>query len=308
MSATKKVTFKTSGGKNVEFNAKKAITKEKLDKIEQEATPMQVVLPVNTDPASGLQRDLETIPLRDPASTAEQFPADYSDHDPNDRLMMEKLALANAKGETPFGQLIATDREFDWLDRKREAEAYANFSLWFAESFDKMSPEQKAATKKLFPTFYAERLKQLKKNVKLTEKLAELKLFGPETAEDLKLLYAAEAGYIDTDPLENILHPERALAAVSKRQAQINFTRGLLNPNRVPRQDTILSRAKNSENWRGANMGQFNPRPLQAGTTDPTLPPFSSTGYDAATGLPNPANQAMPGFSDQMAFMRSFVN
>lgn len=299
MSATKKVTFKTSGGKNVEFNAKKAITKDKLDQIEQEATPMQVVLPVNADPGTGNKRDVDKIPLRDPASTAEQFPADYSDPDARDRIMTEKIALSDEKGMTKFGQLIASDGDFNWLDKKREAEAYANFSLWFAESFDKMSPEQKATAKKLFPQFYAERKKMLKKNVALTEKLAELKLFGPETADDLKLLYATEAGYLDTNPMENILHPERAAAAASKAAAQSRFARGLLNPNRMPRQDTMSSRATNSDAWRGG-------RPIQANTTDPSGPPFSALGY--TLGVSNPANQNMPGFKDQMAFMNSFVN
>lgn len=303
MSATKKVTFKTSGGKNVEFNAKKAITKEKLDKIEQEATPMQVVLPVNPK-ANGEQREVDKIPLRDPTSTAEQFPADYSDPDARDRIMAEKIALSDDTGVTPFGQLIATDGDFNWLDKKREAEAYANFSLWFAESFDKMSPEQKATAKKLFPAFYAERKKLLKKNVALTEKLAELKLFGPETADDLKLLYAAEAGYIDTNALENILHPERARAAQATIRAQNRFARGLLNPNRMPRQDTMSSREDNASEWRGK-------RPLQAGTTSPTGPPFSALGY-GANGLANPlaggSESLKTGFNDQMAFMKSFVN
>ena len=304
MSATKKVTFKTSGGKNVEFNAKKAITKDKLDAIEQEATPMQVVLPVNPQ-ANGTQRNVDAIPLRDPASTAEQFPADYSDPDARDRIMTEKLALANAQGVTDFGQLIANDGDFDWLNKKREAEAYANFSLWFAESFDKMSPEQKATAKKLFPAFYAERQRQLKKNAALATKLAELKLFGPETAEDLKLLYAAEAGYIDTDPLENILHPERTLAARTKATAQNRFSRGLLNPNRMPRQDTIQDRDTNSQRWRGAT-GTGAAQPFAAGVSNPANLAFSSLGYTGGTA--NPTNQNKPGFSDQLAFMNTFVN
>lgn len=292
MSATKKVTFKTSGGKNVEFNAKKAITKDQLDSIEQEATPMQVVLPVDTD-GSGNQRKVDNIPLRSRDATAEQFPADYSDPDARDRIMTEKLALADAKGVTPFGQLIATDNDFNWLDRKREAEAYANFSLWFAESFDKMSPEQKATAKKLFPGFYAERLKMLKKNVALTEKLAQLKLFGPETSADLKLLYAAEAGYIDTDPLENILHPERVKAAQSKKVAQDRFARGLLNPNRMLRQDTMGTRADNSAQW-------LSGRGRQANTTNPTTPPFSVAGAN----LPDNGSSL---FKQQNEFMQQFV-
>ena len=42
--------------------------------------------------------------------------------------------------------------------------------------------------------------------------------------------YAIESGLIPADPLENILHPEKAVAAQTKDARQKQFRRGLLNP------------------------------------------------------------------------------
>lgn len=47
------------------------------------------------------------------------------------------------------------------------------------------------------------------------------------------LQYALESGYLDANPLENILHPERA-ALVSR---QDRYVRGILNPRRLLKGD-----------------------------------------------------------------------
>jgi hypothetical protein len=170
----------------------------------------------------------------------EQFPTSgLQDSDPRDEIMTTKLALQNQQtpGITPFGQLQAKDSDFEWLQRKRETEAYANFQQWFAINFDKMSPPQKEMAKKLFPRFYQERLKQLDRTVELQKKLAKLKLLGPEDANDLMLQYAAEAGYIDAEPLHHILHPEEAAKQQNAQRRQLMYGRGLLNPRRLARGD-----------------------------------------------------------------------
>lgn len=187
----------------------------------------------------------------------EQFPTnDLTDRDPRDEIMAAKLALQtqNVPGVTPFGQLQAKDSDFEWLQRKREMEAYANFQQWFAVNFDKMSPPQKEMAKKLFPRFYQERLKQLDRTVELQRRLAKLKLLGPEDANDLMLQYAAEAGYIDSEPLNAILHPEEVSAQRSALLRRTNYARGLLNPRRLARGDWgTFERKVNAEEIFGAD-------------------------------------------------------
>ena len=177
--------------------------------------------------------------LRDPSQSDEQFPTTaYESPEEEDALMTAKLQMQQqGKGVTPFGVLQAKDSDFEWLRRKREASEYANFSQWFAQNFDKMDVTQKKLAKELFPSFYNERLQQLDRSISLQAKLAKLKLLGIEGKEDLMLQYAAEAGYIDADPLENILHPERVKALQKEKERQTRFGRGLLNPNRLLRGD-----------------------------------------------------------------------
>lgn len=184
----------------------------------------------------------------------EQFPSSgYQAQEDKDALMASKLSSQTTQGVTPFGVLQAKDSDFEWLRRKREASEYANFSAWFATNFDKMDVTQKRLAKQLFPQFYQERLEQLDRSIALQGRLAKLKLLGIEGKDDLLLQYAAEAGFINADPLENILHPEKAKANHDQAQRQLRFSRGLLNPNRLLRGDWgVETRAKNSAQiWEG---------------------------------------------------------
>lgn len=170
----------------------------------------------------------------------EQFPtAGLQDSDPRDEIMTAKLSVQDKDhpGITPFGQMIAKDSDFEWLRKKREAEAYANFQTWFAQNFDKMSPPQKEMAKKLFPRFYQERLQQLDRTIELQRKLAKLKLMGPENANDLMLQYAAESGLIEADPVHAVMHPEEAEKQKKDEERKARYSRGLLNPRRLARGD-----------------------------------------------------------------------
>lgn len=210
------------------------------------ADPNQVVLPVGADGKVRERTELENVPLRDPKTTDEQFPTSgfVNRRNERDEVMTAKLALQNEEalpGVTPFGMLIAKDSDFKWLQEKREQEEYANFQLWFAQNFDKMSPEQKKIARELFPQFYSERLQQLKRTVDLQARIARLKLMGIQNRDDLLLQYAIESGYIDSDPLEAILHPERNAGI-----PEANYVRGIFNPRRLLKGDWGLSPRKHN--------------------------------------------------------------
>ncbi len=100
-----------------------------------------------------------------------------------------------------------------------------------------MSVEQKQMARELWPEFYEQRIELLHKQINLQRRLAELKVTGIRNKDDLMLQYAAEAGFIDADPLEHILHPERVKASQDAKLRQQNYVRGLFNPKRLPRGD-----------------------------------------------------------------------
>lgn len=207
----------------------------------------QIQMPGGPDSTDRTEAELLATPLRDPTAVDEQFPtAAHIDSKPGDALLAAKVDLAaktaeavpgGLPGVTPFGVLQAKDSDFQRLIDIREKELNVQFERWFAVNFDKMDVTHKAAARELFGKFYEDRLKNLDTNIELTRKIARLKVTGPQTKEDLYLLYALEAGLIDTAYLDNLLHPERAISKQKEEVRQARFRRGLFNPKRFVRGD-----------------------------------------------------------------------
>lgn len=248
----------------------------KMRAIQDSADPNQQALNVK---ARGQQnRDLSDIPHRDQKASDQQFPTSgfVSRDDKKDELISAKFALQDAThpGVTPFGQLIAKDEDFQWLQRKQEQQEYANFQQWFAENFDKMSPEQKKIARELFPTFYNERLQQLDRSVELQRRIARLKLMGIQDKNDMLFQYALESGYVPSDPLRQIMDPK----AVDDTTRKARYRRGILNPRRLLHGDFgITTRRVNAVNATGRK--EVTGGPAFYGITDPgtaTLHGFSA--------------------------------
>jgi hypothetical protein len=195
---------------------------------------------VNLRDVTGRPKTLEQTQPREAGVMDEQFPTDsLTAKDARDRVMEAKLQLQTpgAPGYTPFGKLEAKDADFEWFQRKAAAVEAANFQSWFAREFDRMSPADKKRAKELYPEFYRQRKKLLKRQTKNLFELARLKLEGIQDMDDVKTQYLAETGRLDLGPLQTLLHPEResAFASANDREkyAQAKFQRGLLSPFRV---------------------------------------------------------------------------
>jgi hypothetical protein len=193
--------------------------------------------------------------------------------------------------------LIAKDSDFQWLRDKREAEAEAEFQQWFATNFDHASVEQKQMARELWPDFYRQRLAKLDEDILLLRRLAHLKVTGIKNKDDMLLQYAAEAGFIDADPLEKILHPERAAKSQQQARRQLNFVRGLFNPNRLPRGDWgLFNRQENATELLGRQPG------VPFGTTPAYLLGTGNSGF-SAIGPQTPISEKNQNFQEQMTAM-----
>ena len=191
-------------------------TKAKAKKLQEKLVPDQVQF---NDIA-----EADAAP-RTPGATDVQFPTDkLQSKSKQDELMTTKLELSN-QGVTPFGVLRAKDKDFRWLKKKSEAVDKANFQHWFAQNFDKMSPAEKKVAREIYPTFYAQRQILLKKQSENAFKLANIKLHGVRSKEDLQIQYMAEQGKLDIGPLDHLLNPQK-----NQHQGKVAFRRGLLNP------------------------------------------------------------------------------
>lgn len=249
----------------------------------------QIQMAAGEDAQDRTDAELKELPLRDASQVDVQFPtAAHIDSQKGDALLAAKVDLARATqtargegalpGVTDFGILQAKDSDFQRLIDIREKELNVQFEQWFASNFDKMDVTHKATARKLFGKFYEDRLQNLDKNLETTRKIARLKITGPQTKEDLYLLYAQEAGLIDTKYLDNLLHPERAIKEVMAQNRQIKFRRGLFNPKRFIRGDAGgHSRASNAAQAVGRTAS-----PAASGYgVDGT--PFSAVGNVSAT-------------------------
>jgi len=205
--------------------------KRRDEELQDRFEPAQVNL---AGPAGALPDRMPNIAPRQANTMDEQFPtADLKADDKRDKVMEAKLALQTPgqPGYTPFGKLEAKDADFEWLQKKQAAVEEANFQLWFAKEYDRMSPAEKKRAKELYPDFYRQRKKLLKKQAKNLIRLAQIKLEGVESFEDLRLQYMAETGRLDVGPLTHLLHPEDGEAHADLQRRK--FQRGLLSPFRV---------------------------------------------------------------------------
>ena len=134
-----------------------------------------------------------------------------------------------------------------------------------------MSPADKKRAKELYPAFYKQRKKLLKRQTKNLFELARLKIEGVQDMNDLKTQYMAETGRLDLGPLQNLLHPEETFsfqggdARDREMYAQAKFQRGLLSPFRVfGAEATPTFRDRNQ--WTGGDMRRENERNFRPST------------------------------------------
>ena len=133
------------------------------------------------------------------AKNSNKFPIRPLPKDPYDTDWEMKKELSNAAG--PDGPLISpsrpmpfTDRDMDYMKRKRADEEFAAYESWLSNRFDLNDPAEVQLFKKIAPSYFARREALINEQIDLTSKYAKLKLFGPESEEDLQVEYMVETG------------------------------------------------------------------------------------------------------------------
>lgn len=89
-----------------------------------------------------------------------------------------------------------TEGEINYLKRKRDAEEYAAYNDWLIHKFPLNDPANRDILKRTVPRYFSERKQVLEEQINLSAKYANLRLFGPENEDDLKLQYAVETGRV----------------------------------------------------------------------------------------------------------------
>ena len=155
-------------------------------------------------------------------------------------------SLVSAKRPMPW-----TESEIDYLKRKRDAEEYASYNDWLIHKFPLNDPANREILKRTVPRYFEERKQVLQEQINLSAKYANLRLFGPENEDDLKLEYMVETGRVKLpqgpfhDPLQWMKNESDASLAPGARhnwgtnagiinavgeQNRIAYEKGLFNP------------------------------------------------------------------------------
>lgn len=174
-------------------------------------------------------------PSLGPAQTTGIYPRKgFESRSAKDEMMREKMEFMDKDGKTPFGQVIATDSDFEWLRKKRETESKANFDAWIGRNFNVDDVTTRRWLQEVHPEYYDSREQSMIDRAKFALRVNLLKMRGPKNHKDLILLWGLQTGKISLDRNWNVIG---AQVKYDQKQEQKRFAGGLLTPSRY-RSDT----------------------------------------------------------------------
>lgn len=151
-----------------------------------------------------------------------------------DELMREKMEMLKKTqtGKTPFGTITATDKDFEWLRKKRETAEFANFDSWVGKNFHKGDLAARKWLQQTFPQYYEDRERLMVDRAKFALRVKLLKLRGPKNQKDLLLLWGLQTGRIKLDEGWDIVgfhEGDRGTSKYSTENSQNRFARNLFS-------------------------------------------------------------------------------
>lgn len=154
---------------------------------------------LNQEAESGIYTHAVADPGQGGAMTSSFPRGGLQARDKRDEIISEKAQYMDAGGMTKFGQVVATDADFEWLRKKRETEAFANLDAWIGKNFHKADPATRRWLQETYPEYYESRERIMTDRAKLALRIQLLKLRGPKNEKDLMLQWALQTGRIKLD-------------------------------------------------------------------------------------------------------------
>lgn len=209
---------------------------------------------------AGIYTSDAPAPINDsPAQVTSSFPRKFNTSHQGDEYAREKIQLvANSKdGMTPFGQATVTDKDIRWLEKKKQAEAYANLDQWIGDNFHNASVVDRKWLQETFPDYYDSREQLMVDRAKLALRINLLLLRGPKNEKDLLLEWGLQTGRIKLEEdWDKIGSPMEKPGAARK---QGRFQQSLFAPTRAPTNDARKAAAESSINPFKPSGGKYQP-------------------------------------------------
>jgi hypothetical protein len=153
--------------------------------------------------------------------------------------------------QAPGLQQFATDGDLAAIDHARKNKNYANY-LQFAETFfDMRNPAIAAFAEKVVPDYFERRKQQIDEVADLQKRVANLRLLGVRTPEDMKLYYMVTSGQVKL-PKGPIYDWKQWYSDSDKSDS---FNRGMFNYKRVLSKGNRAKEADDRYDWANGMLG-----------------------------------------------------
>jgi hypothetical protein len=158
---------------------------------------------------------------------AGKYPIQLGSADPDDvRVALKQQFVGSGGLVSGVGLAIAGDRDFDYLQRKKEEVFYTQFLAYINAQADLTNPASAAWWFERFPFLKEKRLEEINREAEKQKRFAQIQVTGPQNEDDFFLMYLKDQGLIaePTQPLNKMYADGRY-----KTNAE-SFTRGLFSP------------------------------------------------------------------------------
>lgn len=190
--------------------------------------------------------NIQKVATRGETDQKKVFPVQLGTADPDDLAMSLRSQVIDGDGKVPnMGQAIADDRVFNYLQRKKEAAIEADYRAWVMSQANFSDPAQSQWWTEKFPWIRNLKIAQIEQDADLQKRLAIIKVTGPQSEEDFKLMYELQQGYrvMPSKPVHELNEDEKWVG-------DSNFVRGLFNPlTRTPTPGGFPKQTRIPSNW-----------------------------------------------------------
>lgn len=179
---------------------------------------------------------------------AGKYPIQLGSADPEDVRIALRQNVVKKDGQVEgMGIAIAGDREFDYLQRKKEDVFYSQFLAYINAQADLGNPASAAWWFERFPFLKEKRLEEINRESEKQKRLAQIQVTGPQNEDDFFLMYMLQQGLIakPTKPLTEMYSEARY------NDNTTNFNRGLFSPlSRAPTPEGLPKVLTGVPTWR----------------------------------------------------------
>lgn len=206
----------------------------------------------------------------------------YPDDQEADTQWAAKDALVEGTGANFTYQLGPKDVQY--LLNKKEAQEAVRFKQFVEDSIPRGTPWAKEFFEKIMPGWYQSKIDVINDKLSIVQKLTSITIHGPQTIDDMALLYQVYSGRIDIPQnFEELIRPDSQGLQIEE------FKSGLFNPKRFVRRDFLISK-RNQEYMANFAIPGIDPKGMDNFTRVRLWPEADGTA-NAVTQLPFPPYQ-----------------